>query len=1055
MSNFIPMLSSSPPPLDDSQSFNDGWPQHNDDDDDDFGGFTSAGTKSEESTNFANFNSECPAEVQKVKDLNSHDHDNANDFGGFADFKSGKDSEPGWANFSSAHSDTSPNTDSQSGFADLSSPASSGPPVLSPRLNDNEEDDEFADFEQGPTKREILENKLDSDTPKRPNSVHFQRSEKTDTPSGTETPGSERYPGFKKSSIDNTSQDSIIDSGLSSDISPLPKSEDYPDFSEDNKSNDLDCDFAENKSVSSCHNSDNNPTSCDNMSNSFQGQGEPSQGLDDSQDTLVDSKSSEQPVEEDENVENVSNCQSELISESESPSERTSESGGENVAPCGAHEGVDSGHEKEVSKEDDFADFEVGETNSDHGSDGSDGDERHLCEENSNHSSTLPQDCTVADGDDFGGFSSVQNDAGSCSSDMSEGGAGDEKCDRSSPIPENMGTINTTPSEENTETDSLPVAENKSSVFEENTEIESDSSSPGDTHGTEVDNCVNEDRANVESTGSEMEEGSEVGVTLGSEVVENDTLGEDEEVEDEEGNVKASSDMKTVVEQDGDSSEQKDDSESNTGSGSKGEEELDFGELSFRAPGTPDEGLEDGDGFDGVEGDATGDEWAGCSSGVLTEGGAGDDDGDEWAAFGTADSPAGDNDDWAAFSGATTEPPPLPYNDDDEETFSGPTATEPPPQSEIPDNDDGDDEWAGFSGPSSSVPPPMPDDDNDDGDDDWGGFSAPEPVAKDTSPTQDDDDEFGEFTEPPAPLDKPSPSSEKPSTAQVWSKVAKPQAAKVDSAISKCFPNLQINAALVTIATLTNVVGKELERASKPKTTDRQKKQKSTPSVIDVNIWQHLKDLEETNALTCTWSHSSNNQRLLKALAIDPRNILVTKKAAVPIFAASLGLLEPSRGGVLEPTKPGDVTEPTLVDTSKETPVQQPVVIGMLLNPKTHHQTNQKNPQTPSSSMSNQNNHPKQVLLSQNNLPKQVLLTQNNPQQIVSQNHQILSPIQHQQVVLNQNRPKQLPTLQACSILTSLPKTRKTTFQPLPSRRHLKLNSSARSNLLNRANPNP
>lgn len=39
-------------------------------------------------------------------------------------------------------------------------------------------------------------------------------------------------------------------------------------------------------------------------------------------------------------------------------------------------------------------------------------------------------------------------------------------------------------------------------------------------------------------------------------------------------------------------------------------------------------------------------------------------------------------------------------------------------------------------------------------------------------------------------------------------------------------------------------------------------------------IWQNVKSVEETNALTYQWANSSSNNALLNALGIDSRNIV-------------------------------------------------------------------------------------------------------------------------------------------------------------------------------------
>lgn len=39
-------------------------------------------------------------------------------------------------------------------------------------------------------------------------------------------------------------------------------------------------------------------------------------------------------------------------------------------------------------------------------------------------------------------------------------------------------------------------------------------------------------------------------------------------------------------------------------------------------------------------------------------------------------------------------------------------------------------------------------------------------------------------------------------------------------------------------------------------------------------VWQNVKSVEETNALTYQWANSSSNNALLNALGIDSRNIV-------------------------------------------------------------------------------------------------------------------------------------------------------------------------------------
>ncbi|XP_051170376.1 aftiphilin isoform X2 [Leptopilina boulardi] len=67
--------------------------------------------------------------------------------------------------------------------------------------------------------------------------------------------------------------------------------------------------------------------------------------------------------------------------------------------------------------------------------------------------------------------------------------------------------------------------------------------------------------------------------------------------------------------------------------------------------------------------------------------------------------------------------------------------------------------------------------------------------------------------------------------------------------------------------------------------------------VEEDNVWNCLKSVEETNALTYQWSNSSSNNTLLSSLGIDSRNILFGPRwnPNIPRFAANLGFspLEP------------------------------------------------------------------------------------------------------------------------------------------------------------------
>lgn len=48
-------------------------------------------------------------------------------------------------------------------------------------------------------------------------------------------------------------------------------------------------------------------------------------------------------------------------------------------------------------------------------------------------------------------------------------------------------------------------------------------------------------------------------------------------------------------------------------------------------------------------------------------------------------------------------------------------------------------------------------------------------------------------------------------------------------------------------------------------------------------VWQNVKSVEETNALTYQWANSSSNNVLLNALGIDSRNIVSMNNLIIKI----------------------------------------------------------------------------------------------------------------------------------------------------------------------------
>lgn len=57
--------------------------------------------------------------------------------------------------------------------------------------------------------------------------------------------------------------------------------------------------------------------------------------------------------------------------------------------------------------------------------------------------------------------------------------------------------------------------------------------------------------------------------------------------------------------------------------------------------------------------------------------------------------------------------------------------------------------------------------------------------------------------------------------------------------------------------------------------TPEQREVELKPLIDKANkVWQNVKSVEETNALTYQWANSSSNNVLLNALGIDSRNIV-------------------------------------------------------------------------------------------------------------------------------------------------------------------------------------
>ncbi|XP_064600223.1 aftiphilin-like [Liolophura sinensis] len=145
---------------------------------------------------------------------------------------------------------------------------------------------------------------------------------------------------------------------------------------------------------------------------------------------------------------------------------------------------------------------------------------------------------------------------------------------------------------------------------------------------------------------------------------------------------------------------------------------------------------------------------------------------------------------------------------------------------------------------------------------------------------------------------------------------------KVGRVLSTCFPHPSGGWGELGsfVDLLDNMVEKAPPKARLPKTLpvpEHQKTLNDSSKELE-NVWLFLRDMEKSLAGRYEWAESSGNKKLFKTLRIDARNVLMwgSKKPGLPIYAASLGLLEPMRDDQRGPGQ--DVKKvDTLVDTSK------------------------------------------------------------------------------------------------------------------------------------------
>ncbi|XP_035665230.1 aftiphilin-like isoform X5 [Branchiostoma floridae] len=207
---------------------------------------------------------------------------------------------------------------------------------------------------------------------------------------------------------------------------------------------------------------------------------------------------------------------------------------------------------------------------------------------------------------------------------------------------------------------------------------------------------------------------------------------------------------------------------------------------------------------------------------------------------------------------------------------------------EFSTGDSKEDDWASFSGPS-----------------DFGEFSQGQ--EKSTK----EEDTFGSFASTSGPEFGDFGGFQQTSTSASTSKAG----SQAGDAFLNCFPVKHLGSSEVLLELLLDIITKQSAL-----TGPDSKGKKTTP----LHLWDSLKDIDSTHALSFTWTQSQERERLLCSLGVDTRNILLPGKKALPAYAASLGMLEPTKGP-LQPVSAAEkitsltVDEPVqLKDNSKE-----------------------------------------------------------------------------------------------------------------------------------------
>lgn len=176
------------------------------------------------------------------------------------------------------------------------------------------------------------------------------------------------------------------------------------------------------------------------------------------------------------------------------------------------------------------------------------------------------------------------------------------------------------------------------------------------------------------------------------------------------------------------------------------------------------------------------------------------------------------------------------------------------------------------------------------GESDWASFA--DATAPPTDVLTEDDDEFGDFEDV---------KTEDPVSASVNS-FLRGDIPVMDKVLKQCFHRQDINGNPVDEIDqiLVHLNQESVRTEEKQEIVPGHRHPVTTNVTVDMNIWNHLKDIENTKALQYHWRDSTNKKCLLTSLAIDARNILmnVKRQGGTTMFSATPG------NTILEPLQP-------------------------------------------------------------------------------------------------------------------------------------------------------